>query len=431
MEVRRYRVPLAIVVAVAAAGVATVLLRPRSGMLEPASVELTAYFSPAELERAEDFRGPQRLIGIGNLVLSGLTLAVFALRPPRWARRALARAGARPLLGSLAAGAALSVIVTIVTLPLSSVAHERAVDVGLSTQNWAEWLGDVGKATAIGAVFAGAGAVIGVALIRRFPRRWWIPSSVAVVAISAAFVLLAPIVIDPVFNKFDPLPEGRLRGEVLQLAERSGVDVGEVYRIDASRRTTGANAYVGGLGHTKRVVLYDNLIEDFPPEEVRSVVAHELGHVKHDDVPRGILWIAIVAPAGMLLAQRLTESFERRGNWKPPAWPIEMRSPFESPRARGGPAGPAVVPALALAIALVTFGGNVAGNQMSRPVEARADAYSLELTNDPDAHIALERRISVRNVSDPDPPTPLHVLFGTHPKTIDRIGYGVTWEREH
>ena len=106
----------------------------------------------------------------------------------------------------------------------------------------------------------------------------------------------SPVVIDPVFNKFDELPQGELRSEVLELAERAGVDVGEVYRVDASRRTTGANAYVAGLGHTKRVVLYDNLIEDFTPDEVRSVVAHELAHVKHDDVPRGLLWLALVAP---------------------------------------------------------------------------------------------------------------------------------------
>ena len=85
--------------------------------------------------------------------------------------------------------------------------------------------------------------------------------------------------------------------------------MGEVYRVDASRRTTSVNAYVGGIGHTKRVVLYDNLIEDFPPDQVRSVVAHELGHVVNDDIPKGLLWIAIVAPAGTFLIQRLAERF--------------------------------------------------------------------------------------------------------------------------
>ena len=99
---------------------------------------------------------------------------------------------------------------------------------------------------------------------------------------------------------------------MLQLADKAGVDVGQVYRVDASRRTTAANAYVIGLGHTKRVVLYDNLIDDFPRDEVRLVVAHELGHQKHNDVLRGLAWLALVAPAGTFLTQRLAEAFGRR-----------------------------------------------------------------------------------------------------------------------
>jgi STE24 endopeptidase len=192
---------------------------------------------------------------------------------------------------------------------------------------------------------------------------------------------------------------------VLELAERADVDVGEVYRVDASRRTTGANAYVAGLGHTKRVVLYDNLIEDFKPAEVRSVVAHELAHVKYDDIPRGLLFLALIAPPGMLLVQRITQSL--------------------APGARGAD----VVPALVLSFALVLFAGQIAGNYVSRAVEARADAFALRVTDDPDAFISLERRLAVRNISDPDPPGLLHTLFGTHPTTLERIGYGETFRR--
>ena len=141
---------------------------------------------------------------------------------------------------------------------------------------------------------------------------------------------------------------------MLDLAERADVDVGEVYRVDASRRTTGANAYVAGLGHTKRVVLYDNLIEDFTPAEVRSVVAHELAHVKHDDVPRGLCSSRLIAPAGDA-AGAAAHRAARAG------------------RTRRGP----VVPALALSLALVSFGGQIAGSYVSRGVEARADAFAL------------------------------------------------------
>jgi STE24 endopeptidase len=230
-----------------------------------------------------------------------------------------------------------------------------------------------------------------------------------VIAAAAVMLYLQPIVVDPLFNRFEPLPRGELRSEVLRLADRAGVDVGEVYRVDASRRTNAINAYVGGLGHTKRVVLYDNLIDDFPPAQVRSVVAHELGHVEHHDVPHGLLWVALVAPAGTFLVQRLAERF--------------------AGGTLGGPGkpGPDALPAVILAFALVSFALTCAGNVLSRQVEARADAFALELTREPDAFIDLERSLAIRNIGDPDPPRLLQSLFGTHPTTLERIGYGVTF----
>ena len=375
-------------------------------MIEPAAVEATAYFSAEELDRARDFRGPQRLLAFAGLGLSAATLAVVAIRPPRRVRAILERAAARPLIGAAAVGAGLSVLLIVVDLPLAAVRHERAVDVGLSTQTWPAWIGDVAKAGGIGALFAAGGAALAVGLIRRV-RHWWAPAAVAVVALSAGWLYLSPVLIDPLFNRFDPLPEGRLRTEVLELADRSRVEVGEVYRVDASRRTTGANAYVGGLGHTKRVVLYDNLIDGFPREQVRAVVAHELAHVEHRDVGRGLLWLAIVAPAATYLIQRLAEALPRRSST----------------------GGPGMVPALALSLAVVSFGVGLAGNVLSRRVEARADAYALNLTRDPAAAIGLDRRLSTENVSDPDPPALLHALFGTHPTTVERIGMALSWAR--
>ena len=122
-----------------------------------------------------------------------------------------------------------------------------------------------------------------------------------VVGFGVVTTYLTPIVLDPLFNKFTPLPAGATRSTVLSLAREAGVDVGQVYEMDASRRTTAANAYVTGLGHTKRVVLYDNLVKDFTPPEMRMVVAHELGHVHHHDT-RTAVWLAIVAPFGMCAA---------------------------------------------------------------------------------------------------------------------------------
>jgi STE24 endopeptidase len=381
-----------------AAGAATLVLRPRSGLIEPAAIELTAYFSPAELEKSSDFRDLQRVLSLAGVALSGVTLAVLAKRPP-------------PLRSGAAAAAGVSLTLVAVGLPLALWRHERAVDAGLSTQSLGPWLLDVAKSAGIGALFAALGGALVLWLIRKFPARWWMPSAGLVVAFAVLTLYLSPVVIDPLFNKFEPLPKGELRSDVLRLADRAGVDVGEVYRVDASRRTTAVNAYVGGIGHTKRVVLYDNLVEDFPPEQVRSVVAHELGHVVNRDIPKGLLWIAIVAPAGTFLIQRLAERFAG-GRLDEGVRPDGM-----------------AIPALALALALVSFGLTCAGNAVSRPVEARADAFALETTKDSDAFIELEKNLMLRNLGDPDPPGLTQALFGTHPTTKERLGFGVEFGR--
>jgi STE24 endopeptidase len=394
----RSRLPLAIAVAVAAAAAATLLLRPRSGLIEPAPVDLKQYFTAFQLERAEDFRSVQRVLGVAGLAVGIGTLGVLVWRPPR---RIFDRLEARPLLGGAAVGAGISLLLVVTGLPISAWMRQRSLDVGLSTQAWPDWALDVVKGAGISAVTAAIGGLAAVALVRRFPRTWWAPGAVLVVAYGVVTIWLYPIVIDPVFNKFDKLKPGQLRSDVLRLADRAGVDVGEVYRIDASRRTSAANAYVIGLGHSKRVVLYDNLIDKFPRDEVRVVVAHELGHQKHNDLLRGLAWLAIVAPAGTFLTQALAERFARRD--------------------LGTPAG---LPAIALAVSLAGLGLGIASNALSRPVEASADSFALELTRDPADFINFERRIAIRNISDPDPPGLFHVLFDTHPTDKERIGFG-------
>jgi STE24 endopeptidase len=405
VSARRWRVPLAIAVTVVAAAGATFLLRPRSGMIDPAAVDARSYFTAFQLDRAEDFRGVQRLIAAGGLVLGTATLGLLAWRPPR---RVFERLGRRPILGAAVAAAGISVLLVVIDLPLSAWAHERAVDVGLSTQDWPEWFWDLGKSALIGAGFAAIGGAIAIALARRFPRHWWAPGSAIVILFGVVTIWLFPVVIDPIFNTFEKLPPGPTRSDVLELADEAGVDVGEVYKVDASRRTTAANAYVNGLGHSKRVVLYDNLLSAFPRDEVRLVVAHELGHQKHNDLLRGLAWLALVAPAGTFLTQRLAEAFGRRQG---------LGDPSRKP-------GPAALPAIALSVALVTFAVGAASNVLSRQVEARADAFSLRLTQNPAAFVQFERRIALRNISDPDPPWVWRVLFGTHPSTLERIGIG-------
>jgi STE24 endopeptidase len=398
----RLRLPLAIVAALVIAEAAVLLMRPR-GLVEPLDVAPRAYFSATQIEKAEDFRSGQLwLLGAQTALELGLLVLIVA-RPPR----ILLRPRRRQVLAGAAAAAALSVSISVLTLPVRAIARERAKDVGLVTQDWVGYAGDVVKSTAIGAVLAAAGGALLVFGMRRFRRGWWAPAAAVVVGFGVVTTYLTPIVLDPLFNKFTRLPDGPTRSAVFEMAREAGVDVGQVYVMDASRRTTAANAYVTGIGRTKRVVIYDNLLEKFSRDEVRLVLAHELGHVHYRDVPRGLLYLLIVAPFGMLAVARLGERM--------------------APRDSLGTA--AAVPAVVLAVAIMAPAITTISNQLSRGVEQRADQFSLEIAPEPRAFIGFQKRIAATNVSDPDPPPLVRFLLGTHPSTMQRIGLAERFER--
>ncbi|MDQ6729826.1 MAG: M48 family metalloprotease, partial [Actinomycetota bacterium] len=249
---------------------------------------------------------------------------------------------------------------------------------------------------------AGAGAGV-IAVTRRWPRTWWLAAAGGSVGVGAVLAALAPVVLAPIFNDFTPLPEGETRRDVLALADAAGVSVGEVYSVDASRRTTAANAYVTGLGPSKRVVLYDTLLDRYSRDEVRMVVAHELGHVRFRDVPRNVAFAAVTAPAAGLAVQQLSGVLTpERGS-------------------------PAALPGLALAAGLVSAPLGMIGNRLSRAVERRADQYSLQLARDSDAFISFERAIALQNLADLAPPRWVTALMASHPPTEERIGAAVAF----
>src|SRR5436305_9551202 len=179
MEAHRVGLPLAVGIAVVAAGAATFALRPRSELIQPAPVAATDYFSASQLDRIHDYSGVQRLLGLGGLAISTGTLALLALRPPGRVRRMLERGAARPILAAAATGGALSLVLVVVDLPLGAIAEQRSRDFGLSTQDWGGWLGDVAESAGIGAVLAALGGALLMALVRRFPRVWWALGAVA------------------------------------------------------------------------------------------------------------------------------------------------------------------------------------------------------------------------------------------------------------
>src|ERR1039457_4958678 len=240
------------------------------------------------------------------------------------------------------------------------------------------------------------------ALVRRGGESGWRAGAAGSLAVAVVVTAAGPVVLDPIFNDFVPLAEGELRREVLALAARAGVAVGEVYEVDASRRTSAANAYVNGLGASRRVVLYDTLLTSFTPAEARSVVAHELAHVRYRDVPRLLAYLALVAPGGTRAIARVAERME-------------------------GSSAPGL-PALAPAGGVVWGALGIVARQLSRAIERRADAFSLQLTGEADAFVSFEQRITRQNLADPDPPRWLSALLGTHPPIIERIGIAAAYQ---
>lgn len=400
----RHSALFAVIVALLVAELLVLLMTPRSGLITPLPTDAAQWFTPAQLSRAAAFNGLQLWLGIAALLAKAAVLALIVVRAPAKLRGPYRH----PIIVSGLVGAVISVTVVVALLPLSALMRVRSLDYGLTTSSWGEWGWDVARGAGIAALIAAAATAIAIALIRKMPRRWWVPASALIVLGGVLMTFAGPLLIDPIFNRFTPLPAGPARSAVVELAGRAGVKVGSVYVVDASRRTTAANAYVVGVGASKRVVLYDTLLSKFPPAQARLVVAHELAHVHYRDIPHGLLFLLIVAPFGAWAAARC----------------LRLWGPHD-----GLPAGPSSVPALTAAVILIVFAITLISNQLSRSIEERADAFALTLTGDAPTFIAQQRRISIQNLGDPDPPAVTHWLFGTHPTTLERIGIGLAWQR--
>jgi STE24 endopeptidase len=397
---------LAAAVGMAQAGVR--VLRPRNGPPRTPPVRVEDYFSAADVGRTQAYGRPQMALSVGGTVVQAGLLAVLAgrvrrrgasgVRPRRSGAAGGSGGAGRSVAAEALAGAGLSIGLRLARLPVGAVMRKRSLAAGLATQSWGGWATDVWKSSLIGGTLAGVGAPVVLGLMRRRGGRWWIDAAAGSVGLGVVFTLGGPVVLDPIFNRFSRLEPGETRDDVLELAAAAGVGVQDVFTVDASRRTTAANAYVAGLGATRRVVLFDTLLSTFSRDETRLVVAHELGHVRHRDVVRGLVQIGLVAPAGMLAVARLASRLD--GGSRP---------------------GPGTLPALALALGIVAGPVGAVSNQLSRAVERRADEFALELTDAPEAFTSFEQRIVLANLGDPDPPEWFNVLLATHPPAVERI----------
>jgi STE24 endopeptidase len=356
-------------------------------------------FSAAELARGEDYSRWALTWGLASLGASlavacwlgftGAGARVVALLPGRW------------WLKVVLAVAACEVIGRVATLPFSAAARQLRLEAGLTTQSWASWAVDVLLGQAVVVVVTSVAVLVLVGSARRWSRAWPAVAGLALGCLALVASFAYPLVVEPLFNRFTPLPDGSLRTSVLRLADREGVAVDDVLVADASRRTTTLNAYVSGFGATKRVVLYDNLVEDTPEEQTLSVVAHELAHARHDDVLVGSALGALGVLAGVgLLGLVMTPG----------------------PGGREGVPDPARAPRVLawLAIGMVLVSPVQSG--ISRSIEMRADVDALRATKAPVAFVALQRALAIRSRSDPTPPALVQFWFGSHPTVLERVG---------
>ncbi len=385
-------------------------LGPGSPPIEFQSADPATWFErsgPDGIDRAEQYRSRSRAIALLAIACQIGLLALLALYRGPPMRRLLDRASRHPLRGAAAIGALLAVALSVAGLPAALLSFDLGREYGLITQGIDGWAGDRLLSLAFSVPLSAGAALVAFAAWRRFRRRFWIVASAAAVAFAVIWLWLWPVAVSPLFNDFEPLPQGPVRSEVLDLAERSGVDIGEVYSVDASRRSVALNAYVHGIGSSRRVVIYDNVLATVPPRSLSALIAHELAHVESRDVYRGLAFAILVIPLAALAMQLGAAAIARRNSDRPD--------------------GPGIVLALALGLAVMSLLLSFPGNRLSREIEIRADYSALQVTDDPAAMIALQRQIAAGNLSDPDPPALWHSLFGTHPATLDRIGLAEAW----
>ena len=387
----------------------------------PAADPLEA-FTEDEVRACVAYAKPRQRWALAGYAADLAALAALALSGPG---RAVVR-GVAGLAGGWAPGRAMLATLAVlavraaVGLPFSLRAYRQDARAGLATQRLGGFLRDWAKGRGVGLVLTLVPLTALVLGARWEPPGWpWVAAAVAVLLV-LALAVAGPVLIEPLFNRFTPLEPGALRARLLDLAATMGVPVRDVLVADASRRTTRVNAYVSGLGRTRRVVVYDTLLAGTSADpagaadEVALVAAHELAHVRHRDVLWGTVGSAALAAVSVLAVVALLD--------------LEaVRRLF----AVTGLGDPLVAPGLLL---LGMLGGLLAApvaSAISRWAEARADWVALEVTRDPVTAVAVERRLALENRADLRPNRLLVALFASHPVTMARIAQAWLWAERH
>jgi STE24 endopeptidase len=313
------------------------------------------------------------------------------------------RVGGQDLLVVLFFVILFEVAISLLYLPFNFYSgFVLARQFGYSTQTSQAWFWEWFKNLSI-ALLADSIVWTGFyAVLRLMPRRWPIPAGVALMGLSAVVILITPVLITPLFYEVHPLQDATLRARILALADRAGLHINQVYVVDESSKSTLVNAYFTGFGKSRRIVLYDNLLTGYTPDEVEVVLAHEMGHWYYHHVLLGWLGAGAAGWIGLFgLRWLLNRSWARLG----------LRDPAD-------------VAGLPFILAIVSLAAILAlpvKNSLSRYAERQADHFSLAVSHKPEAFIQLFEKFAVQNLSVVDVPEWEEVVFDTHPPIVDRI----------
>jgi Zn-dependent protease with chaperone function len=334
------------------------------------------------------------------LLLGGIShrLRDWAFRVARWHPAALALFVV-----------AFFAVSSLIELPLTVYAgFVRLHEYGLSTQPLQAWASDELKefALSMGLLVPVVAAVY--TLIRRTPRRWWIAAALFAVPVLLFLALVKPIWIDPLFDEFGPMRDKALEARILDLARRATIDADRVYEVAASKRTRAVNAYVTGLLGTKRIVLWDTLLDRLPPDEVLSVMGHEMGHYVLNHVVHGVVVASLLILAGLWIVSTLANGIIAR-------WGHRLR--LERP---GDLAG---LPLLVLLAQLAFLLLAPLGFAYSRHLEHEADRFSLELLRNNQAAARSFVALADANLGFPRPGWAYTLFRATHPSLGERIDF--------
>ena len=354
------------------------------------------YFTDEELAKTARYERFIRIDIVLSTLATILALWAFSRRAPQFARNT----GLGPIGAGMIVGVIVLIILWAVDLPFSIALRWWADRHGLTHGSWVDWLIEPWAVLGLSVAFVMLQIAIIMSFARRFPRHWWLPVTPIFLALAFAFSIVLPYV-DA--GRVHAPERADVRQSFATLERQEGVDV-PLDEEKVSELTTQANAMVEGVGPTMRVVVWDTLLDGrFSLGEIRFVLAHELGHVTHEHVYKGLGWAILFAfPITYLLA-RLT-------------------------RRRGGMGEPGVLPYGFLVLTILGVLVTPVGNVISRHIEAEADWQALQTTKDPASGQGLFQEFTRTSLQQPKPPTWAYIYFDTHPTAIQRIAMTEAWK---